>query len=52
MQPPPAVVYFRLKGDNPSAAAEILLERMNDGLIIENYFSVIDEDGTRQRKLL
>ncbi len=37
MQPPPAVVYFRLKGDN--------------GLIIENHFSVIDEQGTRQRKL-
>ncbi len=51
MQPPPAVVYFRLKGDNPEAAAQILLERIDNGLIIENHFSVIDEQGTRQRKL-
>ena len=47
MQPPPAVVYFRLKGDNPQAAAQILLERVTNGLIIENHFSVIDEQGTR-----
>jgi predicted nuclease of predicted toxin-antitoxin system len=52
MEPPPAVVFFRLKGDNPKAAAQILLERMNNGaLIINNYFTVIDEDGTRQRRL-
>lgn len=51
MQPPPAVVYFRLKGDNPQAAAQILLERIKNGLVIENHFSVIDEQGTRQRKL-
>ena len=51
MQPPPAVVYFRLKGDNPQAAAQILLERIKFGLVIENHFSVIDEQGTRQRKL-
>ena len=51
MQPPPAVVYFRLKGDKPTDAAKILLERMENGLVIDNYFSVIDEDGTRQRKL-
>jgi predicted nuclease of predicted toxin-antitoxin system len=48
---PPSVVYFRLKGDSPEIAANLLLRLMKDGLTIENHFTVIESTGTRQRKL-
>lgn len=48
---PPAVVYFRFKGRDPEAPASILLQKMLDGLMIENNFTVIEETGIRQRKL-
>jgi predicted nuclease of predicted toxin-antitoxin system len=49
---PPAVVYFRTKGNNPIAAGQTLidlLQRKDFELI--DYFTVIEETGIRQRKL-
>lgn len=50
--PPPAVVYFRVKGKTPEDAAQIFLNLIKtENILLVNYFTVIDEDGTRQRKL-
>lgn len=50
--PPPAVVYFRTKGYSPEDAALLLLSRIKtDNLTLVNYFTVIDEEGIRQRKI-
>jgi predicted nuclease of predicted toxin-antitoxin system len=52
MDPPPAVVYFRTKGNTPSEAGNILLTLIeSEGLEIEGYFTVVEENGYRQRKL-
>lgn len=49
---PPAVVYFRFKGRDPEEAARVLLQKINESeLIIEGFFTVIEETGVRQRKL-
>ena len=48
---PPAVVYFRLKGDTPEMAATLLLRIMAEGITIENHFTVVESNGIRQRKL-
>ena len=49
---PPAVVYFRFKGQDPESAAKIFLERIEiENLQIKNYFTVIEEAATRQRRL-
>lgn len=48
---PPAVVYFRMKGQTPDEAAKILLSNMKRGLRIEGYFTVIEAAGIRQREL-
>ncbi|RCR71473.1 DUF5615 family PIN-like protein [Larkinella punicea] len=52
LESPPAVVYFRRKGNTPDDAAKILIDLLSTGKIdILNHFTVIDEDGIRQRKL-
>jgi predicted nuclease of predicted toxin-antitoxin system len=52
LDPPPAIVYFRNKGKVPSDAATMLLEILqNQDLVIQDMFTVISEDGIRQRKL-
>ncbi len=48
---PPAVVYFRMKGQTPDVAAKILLSNLEEGLKIEGYFTVIEAAGIRQREL-
>lgn len=48
---PPAIVYFRTKGNNPQMAAETILELIANDFQIESYFTVIEETGIRQRKL-
>jgi predicted nuclease of predicted toxin-antitoxin system len=49
---PPAVVYFRMKGETPLDAASILLEIIkNPDIQIENSFTVIEQNAIRQRKL-
>ena len=52
LDPPPAIIYFRNKGKVPTDAAGMLLELLqNQDLTIQNMFTVISEDGIRQRKL-
>jgi len=49
---PPAIVYFRLEHDRPEDAGRILVHRMlNDNLRLIPFFTVIEEEGTRQRQL-
>ena len=50
--PPPAVVYFRFKSSHPADAAKILLEELeNQNLKLEGFFTVIEREDIRQRKL-
>jgi len=49
--PPPAVVYFRNKGNSPTWAAYTLIFRLENGLELDGYFTVIKEEGIRQREL-
>jgi predicted nuclease of predicted toxin-antitoxin system len=50
--PPPAVVYFRNKGDIPESAGKMLLEIIQRQQIsLEGYFTVLEESGVRQRQL-
>lgn len=52
LEAPPAVVCLRNKGLNPKDAAGFLLEILQKPEIeIHNMFTVISEDGIRQRKL-
>lgn len=52
LDPPPAVVYFRNKGKIPTDASYMLLKLLqNQDLVIQDMFTVISEDGIRQRKL-
>lgn len=52
MEPPPAVVYFRFKGDFPLQAGQVLVSLLQmENLTVENTFTVIDENAViRQRK--
>ncbi len=53
IQDPPAVVFFRLKGDNPLFAGNYLLILVkSQGFRFENHFTVIETAGIRQRKYL
>ena len=47
---PPAVIYFRDKGNGPTSAGQILLRLIESSMIkFENCFTVIDKDNIRQR---
>ena len=49
---PPAVVYFRTKGQTPNEAGKILSDKIEaEGILLENSFTVIEATGVRQRKL-
>lgn len=50
---PPSVVYFRIKGNNPQSTGSILLKILeNRHLQLESHFTVVEENGIRQRKLI
>jgi len=52
LTPPPAVIYFRHKGYKPDDAAKMLLEGIeNQRIEVEGFFTVIEKEGIRQRKL-
>lgn len=52
LTPPPAIIYFRRKGYQPDDAAKMLLDGIEIQKIeIEGYFTVIEKDGIRQRRL-
>lgn len=49
-QDPPAVVYFREKGQEPLFAGNFLLSLLSAGsLLFENAFTVIEKENIRQR---
>jgi predicted nuclease of predicted toxin-antitoxin system len=49
---PPAVVYFRTKGEHPDDAGKAMLNLLaNPAIKLEGLFTVIEESGIRQRKL-
>lgn len=51
-QSPPAVVYFRTKGEQPEDAGKLLLNLIKNAQFrLEGLFTVIEESGIRQRKL-
>lgn len=47
---PPAVVYFRLKGNSPESAANLLLDILSKNISLENHFTVVEQTNIRQRK--
>ncbi|MDX9751304.1 MAG: DUF5615 family PIN-like protein [Flavobacteriales bacterium] len=47
---PPAVVFFRYRGKDPTAAAHMLLDLLAKDVAVENTFTVLESDGLRQRK--
>jgi len=50
-QNPPAVVFFRFKGETPEYAGQLLLHLINQGKIsFQNIFTVIEKENIRQRK--
>lgn len=51
LMPPPAVVFFRQKGIGPEVAGQRLLERLAAGLELVGFFTVLDDEGVRQRHL-
>ena len=49
---PPAVVYFRTKGDHPADSGKLLIELLEKPEFkLIGFFTVIEETGIRQRKL-
>lgn len=51
---PPSVIFFRLKGINPEAAAQLLLSYISADfasrkIAFNNCFSAIDESGLKQK---
>lgn len=47
---PPAVVFFREKGQSPLSASEILISLLTSGSVhLENAFTVIEGQSIRQR---
>jgi predicted nuclease of predicted toxin-antitoxin system len=47
---PPAVIFFRDKGSEPETGGNRLLEIIKEKLLFENKFTVIEENGVRQRE--
>ncbi len=47
---PPAVVFFRFKGNSPSEAGLLLLNLiLKEKIILEGCFTVVEEESIRQR---
>jgi predicted nuclease of predicted toxin-antitoxin system len=47
---PPAVVFFRFKGENPESAGHLLLDIVvNKKIELEKKFTVIENESIRQR---
>lgn len=49
-QNPPAVIFFRFKGENSEAAGQLLIDMLeNKEMEFEKKFTVIEKEGIRQR---
>lgn len=46
---PPAVLFLRYRGRDPKAAAALIQEALAADTVLEGRFSVIEEEGVRQR---
>lgn len=49
--PPAGIVYLRFMPDYPEQAAEILLKIIENGILLEDKFTIIDSNKLRQRNL-
>lgn len=48
---PPAVIFFRFKGDNPEEAGKRLIDLLSDKkLQVDKTFTVVERDNVRQRR--
>lgn len=51
-KPTAGIVFLRLRNFSPREPAQIILQLLNSSeLTLENYFTVIDREGIRQRKI-
>ncbi len=48
---PPSIIFFRHKGADPRFAAQVLISVTKANYQLEGYFTVIEENNFRQRKL-
>jgi|ERR1019366_1317453 predicted nuclease of predicted toxin-antitoxin system len=49
---PPAVIYFRTKGEHPTDSGKILIDLLQKPEFqLIGFFTVLEETGIRQRKL-
>ena len=46
---PPAVVYFRFKGNNPTDAGNVLRTLIEREIQLEGHFTVVERNAIRQR---
>ena len=51
LAPPPGIVYFRFEPTSPTEPAEYLLGLLQEGLLLEKKFTVLDVRQVRQRPL-
>ena len=49
IEAPPAVLFLRYRGRDPKVAAALIHEAINSGTALEGRFTIIEEDGIRQR---
>lgn len=49
LENPPAVLFLRYRGRDPKAAAALITEALLAGTVLEGRFTVIEEEGIRQR---
>ena len=47
---PPAVIFLRYRGPDPSQAARFVIDLLAKGTEVEGRFTVLEEEGIRQRK--
>lgn len=46
---PPVVLFLRYRGRDPKAAAALIQDALAAGTVLEGRFTVIEEEGIRQR---
>lgn len=49
IEAPPAVLFLRYRGRDTKAAAALIKEALLAGTVLEGRFTVIEEEGIRQR---
>lgn len=49
IEAPPAVLFLRYRGRDPQAAATLVQDAIAAGTVLEGRFTVIEEEGIRQR---